>query len=199
MDSQKITLITGGVKSGKSRYALSLAEKSVGKKIFIATAESIDASMTERIRKHREERGDAFTTIEEPINLSAVLKNVPVESGVVVIDCLTLWVNNLFYFCKEDCAQIRSHFDSFLEVLAKTPRVIMVTNEVGLGITPENRLARTFADELGILNQRVAQISSDVILMVAGLPSYIKRNIEMDSLNANLRESNANPREWNSR
>ena len=174
MDSKKITLITGGMRSGKSGYALSLAHRIAGKKIFIATAQAFDESMSDRIKKHQEERGEEFTTVEEPIYLAQAASAVP-ESDVILIDCLTLWVNNLLHYFQEDAGKIRQQLDLFLDVLTNSPsQTIIVTNEVGLGVASENPLARAFVDELGSVNQRVARISSDVILMVAGLPQFIK-------------------------
>ena len=175
MDSKKIILITGGIRSGKSRYALSLAQKITGQKIFIATAQPMDESMTARIKKHREERGDGFITVEEPLYLAKAMKAIPQDSEAVLIDCLTLWVNNLFYYFKDDYSKVRQQFDLFLEVLISPPaQLIIVTNEIGLGVTPENESARKFIDELGLINQGVAHISNEVILMVAGLPQFIK-------------------------
>lgn len=174
MDSKKITLITGGIRSGKSRYALSLTQKMNGQKIFIATAQAFDESMSVKIKKHQEERGEGFITIEEPIYLAKAMSAVP-QSDVILIDCLTLWVNNLLYYFKEDTGKIRQQFDLFLDVLAKpTRQIVIVTNEIGLGVTPENELTRTFIDELGFINQRVAQLSDEVIMMIAGLPQFIK-------------------------
>jgi len=174
MDSKKIILITGGIRSGKSRYALSLAQKMNGQKIFIATGQAFDESMSIRIKKHQQERGDEFTVIEEPVYLAKAMSAVP-QSDVILIDCLTLWVNNLLYYFKEDAEKIRQQFDLFLDVLANPQRqIVIVTNEVGLGVTPENELTRTFIDELGFINQRAAQLSDEVIMMVAGLPQFIK-------------------------
>ncbi len=175
MDSKKITLITGGIRSGKSRYALSLTQKMNGQKIFIATAQAFDESMSVKIKKHQEERGEGFTTIEEPIYLAKAMSALHQESDVILIDCLTLWVNNLLYYFKEDTGKIRQQFDLFLDVLANPPRqIVIVTNEIGLGVTPENELTRKFIDELGFINQRVAQLSDEVIMMIAGLPQFIK-------------------------
>jgi len=175
MDAKKIILVTGGIRSGKSRYALSLAQKVAGKKMFIATGQGFDEGMAQRIKKHREERGEGFLTIEEPLYLAEAMKAIPQDMGVVLIDCLTLWVNNLLYYFKDDHSQVRQQLDFFLRILASPPtHVIIVTNEIGLGVTPENELARTFVDELGFINQRVAQLSDEVTMMVAGLPRLIK-------------------------
>ena len=174
MDSKKITLITGGIRSGKSRYALSSVQKMSGQKIFIATAEPLDESMSIRIKNHQQERGEEFTTIEEPIYLAKAMSAVS-QREVILIDCLTLWVNNLLYYFKKDSEKTRKQFDLFLDILAHHPgQIVIVTNEVGLGVTPDNELTRIFIDELGFLNQRVAELSDEVILMIAGLPQIIK-------------------------
>ncbi len=179
MVSKKCTLITGGVRSGKSRYACVLARHIIGKRVFIATAQPLDEDMAIRIKKHREERGNEFLTVEEPLYLARAVEAACVgEPQVIVIDCLTFWLNNLYYHFKDDHGKIRQQFDLFLAVLADpSVRIIMVTNEVGLGVMADNRLARTFIDELGILNQKAAGCCEEVILMTAGLPQFIKGRI----------------------
>lgn len=174
MDSKKITLITGGVRSGKSRYALSSVQKMSGPKIFIATAEPLDESMSLRIKNHQQERGNEFTTLEEPVYLARAISAVS-STELILIDCLTLWVNNLLYYFKEEPGKMREQIDLFLDGLTHhSGQIVIVTNEVGLGITPDNQLTRTFIDELGSLNQRVAGLSDEVIMMIAGLPQFIK-------------------------
>jgi adenosylcobinamide kinase/adenosylcobinamide-phosphate guanylyltransferase len=176
VDGKKITLITGGMRSGKSRHALALTDKIHGPKIFVATARAFDAAMSLRIKKHQEERGGEYVTIEEPVRLAETLHSAPPGCAVVLIDCLTLWVNNLLYYYQDAPDEIRRQFNAFLGVLAAPPtQTVIVTNEVGLGVTPDNPLTRTFIDELGFINQKVAQLSDEVILMVAGLPQSIKR------------------------
>jgi adenosylcobinamide kinase/adenosylcobinamide-phosphate guanylyltransferase len=193
MDSKKITLITGGIRSGKSRYALSSVQKMNGQKIFIATAEPLDESMSVRIKNHQQERGDEFTTVEEPVYLARAISAVS-QNEVILIDCLTLWVNNLFYYFKKDSGKIREQFDLFLDVLVHHPgRIVIVTNEVGLGVIPENELTRTFIDELGSLNQRVAQLSNEVIMMIAGLPQFIKGVNSHEPMDYSLSKNTTNP------
>lgn len=172
---KKCILITGGVRSGKSRYALDLVHKITEKKIFIATAQAFDVGMAMRIKKHQQERGIDFVTMEEPLYLAQALKDASPQAPLVIIDCLTVWVNNLFYHLQHDQSKIQEQFDLFLAVLAESSlHIIIVTNEVGLGIMPDNQLGRRFIDELGSLNQRVASLSDEVIMMVAGLPQIIK-------------------------
>lgn len=189
MASKKCTLITGGVRSGKSRYALCLAQQIIGKRVFIATAQSFDESIAIRIKEHRQERGNEFTTVEEPLYLAQAVEAACVEAQVIVIDCLTFWLNNLFYHFKDDHVKIRQQFDLFLAVLADpSVRIIMVTNEVGLGVMPDNHLARIFIDDLGILNQKAAGYSDEVILMAAGLPQFIKGVKTYESMDYSSRE-----------
>jgi len=171
-------LITGGQRSGKSRYALALAKKisDAGKdRIFLATAQEVDHDLRARIDRHKEDRGTEFTTLEEPLHLAKVIKELKSPTGVIVIDCLTVWVNNLLYYTDRDQAEISQEVNSFLQALLSRPcPVVMVTNEVGSGIMPENTLARRFADELGRINQEIARLSDAVVLMTAGIPLYIK-------------------------
>lgn len=175
MGSKKVTLVTGGIRSGKSRYALSLARRAIGEKFFIATAQPFDAAMTAKIKRHREERAGEFITIEEPLHLDQALKTVSKKNAVVLIDCLTLWVNNLLYHFKGDAHKLRREMDAFLEILASPPApLIMVTNEIGLGVAPDNELARAFVDELGFINQRAARLSDDVIMLISGIPQSVK-------------------------
>ena len=175
MNSKKIILITGGIRSGKSRYALTLACRIEGVKIFLATAQPFDDGLRKRVQKHQEQRGAEFRTIEEPVHLGKALTNIGTAPAVIMIDCLTVWVNNLFHEMKDNAKAIQEQKDSFVQALTDCPStVIIVTNEVGMGIIPDNALARDFADALGTLNQQLAQLSDEVILMVSGIPLWIK-------------------------
>lgn len=166
-----ITLITGGARSGKSRFAEELARKSalggMGMPLFyIATGEPLDKEMQERIKKHKKQRGNIWKTIEEPKNVSLVLSRVP--SGVVVIDCVTLWVNN-------HNGNIRKEVQKTLMIAKKSKfSTIIVTNEVGCGIVPENELARRYRDTLGMVNQMIAKKADTVYMMCSGIPVCIK-------------------------
>jgi len=158
------TLITGGVKSGKSRYALELAREFAQPRVFLATAESLDAEMAQKIRKHREERAGAFRTVEEPLEI-----HLRLEEGMV-LDCLTLWVNNVLHYGKE------SDFDAWLgELVGRLPRdIVIVTNEVGMGFVPMDELSRRYGVLLGMANAKVAAACDRVVLMVAGQPLRVK-------------------------
>ena len=171
----KITLVTGGARSGKSCYALSLAQNYRRKRVFIATAEAFDQEMRLRIDKHRKERGNRFFTIEEPYDPAAALARLPAGSQVVVIDCLTVWLGNLIH--RYDDKQPESYPE--IEALANALRVlpcdaILVSNEVGMGIVPHNESARRFRDLAGQLNQQVAGLAERVVLMVSGIPLTLK-------------------------
>jgi len=173
-----ITLVTGGARSGKSRYALELAAASP-RPALIATAEPIDAEMSDRIRRHREERGDRYLTIEEPVDLAAALTRLPQGTGTAVVDCLTVWLGNLVHRRGEEAVAEEPHalaeVAAFLSALAAPPcPLVLVTNEVGMGIVPANALARSFADLAGRLNQAIAARAERVVLMVCGLPVMVK-------------------------
>lgn len=141
--------------------------------IFLATAESLDKEMADRIRQHRLERGNDWITIEEPVALGKILKENPTDT--MLVDCITLWLSNLLM---RSCDQqkIETEVTRFCEALEARPSTtILVTNEVGMGIVPENASSRLFRDLAGKTNQRIAAISHRVILMVSGLPVYLKR------------------------
>jgi adenosylcobinamide kinase / adenosylcobinamide-phosphate guanylyltransferase len=168
----KITLITGGGRSGKSSYALELAA-GFGKKAFIATAMPIDDELLERIRRHKEERDPSYKTIEEPLDLADAVDSLSEEGvEVAIVDCLTVWIGNCLHH-QESITDVI--VEAFLDSL-KTPAcdLILVTNEVGMGIIPDNALARKYRDVLGSVNQQVARMADKVVLMVSGIPVEIK-------------------------
>jgi adenosylcobinamide kinase/adenosylcobinamide-phosphate guanylyltransferase len=158
------TLITGGVKSGKSRHALELAREFAQPRVFLATAEALDSEMSEKIRKHKEERAGSFRTVEEPLMIHERLEER------MILDCLTLWVNNVLHYGKED------EFDAWLDALiARLPRdIIIVTNEVGMGFVPADELSRRYGVLLGRANARIAAACDRLLLMVAGQPLRVK-------------------------
>jgi adenosylcobinamide kinase/adenosylcobinamide-phosphate guanylyltransferase len=164
-------LVLGGQRSGKSRTAEALALKSGRSPILLATATPGDSEMAERIAAHRARRGEAWRTVEEPLDLPTVLAGLATPERVVVVDCLTLWLSNLMHAERN----IDAETDRLVETLqeARGP-AILVSNEVGLGIIPANALARRFVDAQGILNQRVAAAVGRVIVMAAGIPLQIK-------------------------
>lgn len=170
----EVILITGGARSGKSAAALWLAE-SYGPRIFIATAEVFDDEMSERIARHQAERGDGWRTIEAPRDLAAAIGSVTDPQAAIVIDCLTVWLGNLMHY--DEATTVDSPAcAALLEALRRSSaaRIILVTNEVGMGIVPEYPLARRFRDVAGRLNQRIAAVADRVILAVCGQLLTIK-------------------------
>jgi adenosylcobinamide kinase/adenosylcobinamide-phosphate guanylyltransferase len=174
----EIILITGGARSGKSRYAQELAESISGKRLFLATCPVTDEEMRQRIERHRLDRLEAgWQTVEETVNPEQVVVGNP-GYKVVLIDCLTLWVNNLLFTdagneLSEETLSVKVR--KLLEVCSgRTGTVIMVTNEVGMGIVPENELARRYRDLVGRCNQEIGAVADKVILTTCGIPMIIK-------------------------
>ncbi|HJM83004.1 MAG TPA: bifunctional adenosylcobinamide kinase/adenosylcobinamide-phosphate guanylyltransferase [Nitrospinota bacterium] len=175
-----ITLVTGGCRSGKSSYALSLAESCLGPKVFIATARADDDEMLLRVEKHRKERDmKVWKTIEEPINLSTVAEELKPDSTVLV-DCLTLWVSNLMHdYHLNDKKMTEDKIADLACKLLSTCRetgsdFIFVTNEVGLGVAPVNNVARLYRDLVGRVNQVVAAEADKVYFLMSSIPTKIK-------------------------
>jgi len=166
----RLTLVLGGARSGKSRYAQTLAMASPPPWIFIATAEAGDEEMRARIDAHRRMRGEGWLTTEAPVDLAAAVSEAP-ESVPLLIDCLTLWLSNLM-LGDHDVDAAMAAFEHALG--AREALTIAVANEVGLGIVPETPLGRAFRDRAGALNQRLAAKADSVVLMVAGLPMTVK-------------------------
>jgi adenosylcobinamide kinase/adenosylcobinamide-phosphate guanylyltransferase len=166
-----ITFVTGGARSGKSRYALGIAAgPRYHRPVFIATAEPFDAEMEDRIQRHREERDARFFTIEEPVDLAGALRRIPPGTDVVIIDCLTVWLGNLLHRGGAD-----EEMERFLSVLDDPPfPLVVVSNEVGLGGIAMSPMGRTFVDLLGRLNQEVAGRAERAVMMVSGLPLVLK-------------------------
>jgi adenosylcobinamide kinase/adenosylcobinamide-phosphate guanylyltransferase len=174
----RVALILGGARSGKSRYGLGLAARCPTPRLFVATCEPRDAEMEARIEAHQRERGSDWETREVPLELAAALSGAQDRYGVIVVDCLTMWVSNLLL--QEGALQgsIQSACEHLVEALAGTATpIILISNEVGLGIVPDNPLAREFRDQAGWLHQRLAQVADLVVLMVAGVPVLIKSNL----------------------
>ncbi len=166
--SARVSLILGGARSGKSARALALALAFAAPRSFVATAEALDAEMAARIASHRAERGPEWRVVEAPLDLAPVV--VRHREGAMVVDCLTLWLSNLMHVGRDPAAETAA----LLEAVQSSGRVVFVSNEVGLSITPENALARRFRDEQGRLNQRVAAAADHVEFVAAGLPLLLK-------------------------
>lgn len=172
-----ITLITGGSRSGKSRFALEKAQQTAGPHTFIATCPALDGEMTTRIRRHQAERDGRWQTVEEQTELATCLAGLA-QVPVILIDCLTLWVNNLIYHGGLDHVNEDTVAAAAQAVLhaatAQKGRLLLVTNETGLGVMPANPLARRFSDCAGRCNQIMAAAADEVVFMVSGLPLYLK-------------------------
>jgi len=172
----KVTLITGGARSGKSSHAIALAcaDPAANRRFFIATGEALDDEMRARIDHHRAARPAEFETVEEPLDLRAALHALAGHADVVVIDCLTLWIANLMGRGLADDA-ILAEAEALAAALAEASfAAIVVTGEVGWGIVPDHPVARRFRDLLGWTNQKVARIAETVLLMAAGYPLRVK-------------------------
>lgn len=163
------TLVLGGARSGKSAYAEGLL--SSGPALYLATGQAFDDEMAARIHLHRDRRGPHWDTLEEPLELAATLDRVLDPARPVLVDCLTLWISNLMHAGHD----VDAETGALCEVLAR-PRgpVVLVSNEVGLGLVPDNRLGREFRDHQGRVNQRVARTCSRVVFVAAGLPLFLK-------------------------
>jgi adenosylcobinamide kinase / adenosylcobinamide-phosphate guanylyltransferase len=168
----KVTLVLGGARSGKSRYAESLMAALEPPWIYVATAKAGDAEMAERIAAHRARRGPNWRTIETLANLDRVLADH--RSEPILVDCLTLWLSKLLL---DDGALEDEMVRMEKSLLLATAPKVLVSNEVGGGIVPEHPLGRRFRDLQGVLNQRVAAIADRVVLMVAGLPLVVKGSL----------------------
>lgn len=176
VDLPRLSLILGGARSGKTRHALSLAESHAAKAgirpTMIATAQAFDDEMRERIAMHREERADCWDTIEAPLALAETIAGMPPEpEAVIVVDCLTLWLTNLMLGERD----IDRETVCLLEACSASPhRVLLISNEVGMGIVPADPLSRGFRDEAGRLHQAISAIADAVTLIVAGIPMIVK-------------------------
>jgi adenosylcobinamide kinase / adenosylcobinamide-phosphate guanylyltransferase len=171
----RLTFITGPSRSGKTNLALRLALRYPEPRVYLATAQALDEEMAQRIRRHQEERVGNFETFEEPLRLTHVLSSLDQSYSVVIIDCLTLWLNNLMASWGEDQDAIRQEAYRIVDFFKSfsIPTVI-ISNEVGWGIVPDNHLARKFRDLSGNLNQDLAAVADQVILTVAGIPIFLK-------------------------
>jgi len=166
-----LTFILGGARSGKSSHAQRLAEAASSSRIYIATAQALDKEMDERIKRHKADRGAGWETIESPIDVSAVISQIENKDRIILVDCLTLWLSNLLHHEHD----IETETDTLISALKMCPcPVILVSNEVGLGLVPMTPLGREFRDAQGRLNQIIAAICDRVEFIAAGLPLRLK-------------------------
>ena len=175
---KEIIFVTGGCRSGKSRFALDYANEHFKSKCFIATAPALDDEMKKRIKAHQEARGPDWTTVEEQTEITKAVASVETDCEVILLDCMTLWLNNLIMAGEEE-SQILSRTGAFIDALQQIPQsVIIVSNEVGYGIVPVNDMARQFRDIMGTVNQRLAACADVVVWTVVGLPQIIKGKLK---------------------
>jgi len=168
-------LVTGGCRSGKSRFALKTAEQVADdNRLFIATSQPLDDEMKERVKRHRQERGPDWQTVESPVQLPEAVTGNHDSAQVILIDCITMWISNLL-LDESSSPKISEYMENLKEALigARCP-ILLVTNEVGMGIVPENRLAREFRDLVGSANQTLAGLADQVVLVVSGISLWVK-------------------------
>jgi adenosylcobinamide kinase/adenosylcobinamide-phosphate guanylyltransferase len=165
-------LVLGGARSGKTSFAERMAMRAGERPLYLATAQALDAEMRERVKLHQQQRHKRFATLEEPIALSTALKAAAKDHDVILVDCLTLWITNMI----GANANVAEAVDELVATLPGLDgaRVILVSNEVGLGIVPDNAMARLFRDLAGAAHQRLAEICEEVHFVIAGLPLTLK-------------------------
>ena len=176
----RLTLVLGGARSGKSRYAESLIESQPGAWVYLATATPGDHEMRARIQTHRARRGARWHTVEEPLELAAALGRAAAADTAILVDCLTLWLANVIAAGRDADAE----FAALIRALTGAPGtlagpIVLVSSEVGFGIVPDNAAARRFRDLAGVLHQAVAGVAQSVVLVCAGLPLHFKSPPEM--------------------
>ncbi|MBF0476469.1 MAG: bifunctional adenosylcobinamide kinase/adenosylcobinamide-phosphate guanylyltransferase [Deltaproteobacteria bacterium] len=170
----QILLVTGGCRCGKSRFAQDWAERQSVRRLFLATAAAWDDEMRDRVKKHQAERGPDWITVEETLDPVKVINRHHDQAGVILMDCVTIWLSNLIMADLSD-DQIRDRVKALVDCLARAAcPVALVTNEVGCGIVPDNPLARRFRDLAGMANQLLAAAADRVVLLVSGIPVTIK-------------------------
>lgn len=169
--SGRVTFVLGGARSGKSAFSENLAAETGLERHYIATCQIWDTEMAERVALHRTQRGEGWTTHEVPLDLAATLVALDRPDRVILVDCLTLWVTNLMMSERSVAEETATLVDSLAETKAQ---VIFVSNEVGLGIVPDNQMARSFRDHAGRLHQRLAAVADRVFFIAAGLPLTLK-------------------------
>ncbi|MFH1138624.1 MAG: bifunctional adenosylcobinamide kinase/adenosylcobinamide-phosphate guanylyltransferase [Pseudomonadota bacterium] len=172
----RMTLVLGGAKSGKSSWAQARCEEYPGPRLYLATAEARDEEMTARIARHQAERGPSWRTVEEPLDPPRVIRELkPGDVAVVLVDCLTLWLSNLMAGQNLDPGQAVERVGELARAAAAAPvPVVIVSNEVGQGIVPDNTLARAFRDAAGLGHQVLARSAAEVVFVVAGLAQRLK-------------------------
>ncbi len=171
---KNVIFITGGCRSGKSRFALDYANRFFSKKIYLATCEPLDEEMVNRIEDHKRMRGSEWETVEEPIEIVDKIRQYGKEVEVILLDCITLWISNLLLKWDDD-TRIMEEIERLRSTIKEIgTSMILVSNEVGMGIVPADLLSRRFRDLSGIANQKIGEASDQVIFMVSGIPLFLK-------------------------
>ncbi|HIJ95445.1 MAG TPA: bifunctional adenosylcobinamide kinase/adenosylcobinamide-phosphate guanylyltransferase [Desulfuromonadales bacterium] len=175
----QIIFVTGGARSGKSSFAENRAAEFGENLGYLATARALDGEMEERVKQHQQRRGAEWHTTEEPIRLAAALAGCDGRHQVILVDCVTLWLSNLMFFYEDSAKPCEAPIDADLQALESTLQrmvtpVILVSNEVGMGIVPENKLARQFRDIAGRTNQFLAALADEVHVVISGIPLQLK-------------------------
>ena len=166
------TLVLGGARSGKSHYAEQTVDQLQRQVVYIATAESGDQEMQQRINMHQAQRPATWQLVEEPINLSEALFNNDNNTNVILVDCLTLWLSNVL---AENDSNTQEKVDELVDAVSQvSAELVMVSNEVGQGVVPMGELTRKFVDESGRMHQKLAQVCEHVVIITAGLPQILK-------------------------
>ena len=171
MSAFRSTLVLGGAASGKSAYAEELVLRTPGRPVYIATAQAFDGEMTDKIAVHRARRGAVWTNVEEPLDLAGAIARADAPDAVLLVDCLTMWLNNLMADDRDVAAETTHLVDIMGDLQGQ---IVLVANEVGLGIVPDNALARAFRNLHGTLSQAVAGTADRVVFVAAGLPLALK-------------------------
>ncbi len=166
--------ITGGCRSGKSRYALDYANQHFSKKLYLATCEPLDEEMAQRIEHHKKTRGPEWQTVEEPIEIVEKIRQYGDKVEVILLDCITLWLSNLLIKWNDDL-RVMEEVSQLIDTIKQSQTFfIMVSNEVGMGIVPAEPLSRRFRDLSGMANQKIAEMADTVIFTVSGIPIFLK-------------------------
>lgn len=172
--ARQLIFITGGCRSGKSRYALDYANKHYLNKFYLATAEPLDEEMARRVEDHKKARGPEWKTIEEPVEIVDKMLPYGTASSVILLDCITLWISNLLMKGDDD-RQVMDGVERFSHAVRDCQgSLIIVSNEVGMGIVPADPLSRRFRDLSGTANQKIAAEADTVVFMVSGIPLFLK-------------------------
>lgn len=171
----RTTLVLGGAASGKSAYAENLVRSLPGRPVYVATAQAFDAEMTDKIDAHRARRGPEWETVEEPLDLAVAVSGADADDAVILVDCLTLWLSNLMAEDRDVDAETAKLVAMFGNLKG---HLVLVSNEIGLGIVPDNALSRAFRNRHGAMNQSVASAVDRVVFVAAGLPLALKGSFD---------------------